>query len=157
MNDPGSITVRPADTEDVEPMVGLLEQLFAIEADFTADPALQRRGLHRLLNKGEDACVLVAASTGQVVGMVTVQVLASTAEGGEVGLLEDLVVGDGWRGRGVGSALLAAAEAWSRCRGLARLQLLADRANGPGLEFYTARRWGETRLVCLRRRQWRST
>lgn len=50
--------------------------------------------------------------------------------------------------------MLRAAEAWARERGLLRLQLLADRGNQAGLEFYRARHWHMTALVCLRREGW---
>ncbi len=75
-------------------MSGLLAELFSIEADFTVDPAVQRRGLQLLVGRRP---LLRAGGRGRgpVIGMVTLQVLISTAEGGPVGLLEDLVVGDG--------------------------------------------------------------
>ncbi|HSH70080.1 MAG TPA: GNAT family N-acetyltransferase [Deferrisomatales bacterium] len=154
MPDRQTFTVRPARPGDIEAMAGLLTELFAIETDFSANHSAQRRGLQLLLGDTERCCVLVAGTAAHVVGMVTVQVLISTAEGGPVGLLEDLVVGDGWRGCGVGSSLLRAAEAWAREHGLLRLQLLADWGNRDGLGFYRARRWQMTELVGLRREGW---
>jgi GNAT superfamily N-acetyltransferase len=145
------IAVRAAQPADLEPMTELLGELFNLEADFTAEPAAQRRGLRLLMDDPNGSCVLVADVAGQVIGMVTVQVLVSTAEGGRVGLLEDLVVRDGWRRQGAGTALLDAAEHWAREHGLLRLQLLADRDNLTGLEFYGARDWYVTQLVCVRR------
>ncbi len=144
--------IRKATAGDIDAMTGLLEQLFSIEADFTANLEKQRRGLADLL-AGEDSCVLVCEIEGQVVGMCTVQLLISTAEGGKVGLLEDLVVAQSWRGQGLGTALLAAAEAWSAKNGLTRLQLLADATNGLALGFYRRKGWSGTRLVALRKRQ----
>jgi GNAT superfamily N-acetyltransferase len=83
--------------------------------------------------------------------MCSVQALISTAEGGKVGLLEDMVVAAAWRGRGLGSALLAAAQQWSAGQGMTRLQLLADATNEPALGFYRRQGWGGTRLVALRK------
>ncbi len=154
MDDRKGVMVRPARPDDIRPMADLLAELFTLERDFSVDPTVQRRGLRLLLEDHPRCCVLVAETAGRVVGMVMVQVLISTAEGGRVGLLEDLLVGDGWRGRGVGSSLLRAAEEWARERGLLRLQLLADRENHAGLGFYRARRWQVTELVCLRREGW---
>ncbi len=144
------VKVRPARGEDVEELAGLLGQLFDIEADFAPDISKQRAGLRLLLGR-PDALVAVAEAAGRAVGMCSVQTLVSTAEGGCVGLLEDLVVREEWRGRGVGTRLLQAAERWARHRGLLRLQLLADLGNAPALGFYGARGWGRTRLVALRR------
>jgi len=142
--------IRKATAGDIDAMTGLLEQLFSIEADFTAEPEKQRRGLADLLAQ-DDSCVLVCEVDGQVAGMCTVQIMISTAEGGKAGLLEDLVVAQSWRGQGLGTALLAAAEAWGVQRGLTRLQLLADATNGSALAFYRRKGWSGTRLVALRK------
>ncbi len=147
----GGAEIRVAREEDIEELAGLLGQLFAIEADFAPDVAKQTAGL-RLLLARPDAFVAVAEAGGRAVGVCSVQTLVSTAEGGPVGLLEDLVVREDLRGRGIGTLLLQAAERWALDRGLARLQLLADRTNAPALGFYGARGWGGTLLVALRRR-----
>jgi GNAT superfamily N-acetyltransferase len=144
--------VRPATPADVEAMVRLLGVLFAIEADFTPAPERQRAGLTRLLDDPSRRGALVAVtSAGEVIGMVTIQLVVSTAEGGDSGLLEDLVVDGAHRGAGVGRRLLEAAVEWARVRGATRVQLLADRENAPALGFYARLGWARTRLVCLRR------
>ena len=142
--------IREAKAGDIDAMAGLLEQLFSIEADFSVEPEKQRRGLAELLAR-DDACVFVCEIDGQVAGMCSVQILISTAEGGKAGLLEDLVVAERWRGQGLGTALLAAAEAWSVRHGLTRLQLLADATNGSALAFYRRKGWSGTCLVALRK------
>lgn len=136
---------------DVDRLVGLLRQLFELEADFHPDDARQRAGLRMMLDDAERRTVLVAERGGAVVGMVTAQLVVSTAEGAPSGLVEDMVVDVAERGRGVGAALLRAIEAWARARGATRLQLLADRGNAPALAFYARMGWAGTRLVCLRR------
>ena len=130
-------------------MVGLLDLLFTMEADFCPDPARQRQGLALLLDDGR-ARVLVAERADGVVGMCTGQLVVSTAEGGPALLVEDVVVDPDHRGRGVGSALLAALTEWARGRGVRRLQLLADGNNGPALAFYDRLGWRATALVCRR-------
>jgi GNAT superfamily N-acetyltransferase len=148
---PSSPRVRHATGDDVDALVELLRQLFAIEQDFRFDHERQRRGLRLLLDDRDGAVVLIAESAGRAVGMCSVQVLTSTAEGGPVGLVEDVVVDADVRGRGIGTALLAAAEDWARDRGLMRLQLLADGTNEPALRFYGKHGWSTTRMICLRR------
>ena len=141
--------VRAARPKDMARMVGLLDLLFAIEADFRPDPARQRQGLALLLDD-ERARVLVAERADGVVGMCTGQLVVSTAEGGPALLVEDVVVDPDHRGRGVGRALLAALADWARGRGVRRLQLLADGNNGPALAFYDRLGWRATALVCRR-------
>ncbi len=145
------ISIRSATSADLDVLVALLADLFSIEADFRPDAERQRRGLALLLESPAQRLVLVAERRGEVVGMVTVQLVVSTAEGGLSGLVEDMVVASGERGRGIGRRILDGAEAWARERGATRLQLLADRENEPALGFYERMGWRGTRLVCLRR------
>ncbi len=145
--------IRPARTGDIPRMCELLTELFSIEADFAPEREKQSHGLNALLaDPHGKVLVLVAELDGMVVGMATVQIMISTAEGGRVGLVEDVVVHRGVRGRGIGTQLIAAIVDWARLQGLTRLQLLADRDNHPALDFYASRKWGSTRLICLRRR-----
>lgn len=144
-------TVRLANKDDLPALCALLGELFSIEADFSPEPARQWVGLERLLARPQEAVVLVAERQGEVVGMCSAQVLISTAAGGEVALVEDVVVRSDQRGGGGGSALLAALETWCRQRGIRRMQLLADRANTPALEFYRRKGWQPTQLMAWRR------
>lgn len=152
-----NIEIRNANTADLEAMTTLLGSLFCLEADFTADGEAQRRGLAMMLDGcGKHRCVQVAEVAGKVVGMCTAQTLISTAEGGIVALVEDMVVADGFRGRGIGRRLMESVEAWARAHGARRLQLLADRTNASALAFYERIGWLPTRLICLRRK-WEKT
>jgi GNAT superfamily N-acetyltransferase len=147
---PAALELRPARRADLAALVALLGQLFRIESDFSPVAARQRRGLTRLLGDRR-ARVLVAARGGRVVGMVTAQLVVSTAEGAPSAWVEDLVVDDAERGRGVGARLLDGIARWAGSRGATRLQLLADRENAGALRFYAREGWAETRLVCWRR------
>ena len=145
------LVLRGATAFDVDALVGLLGVLFAIEADFQPDAERQRDGLALLLDAPARSTVLVAERAGAVVGMVTAQLVVSTAEGGLSAWVEDLVVLASERRRGTGRALLEAVQAWAAERGARRLQLLADRENAPALAFYDRLGWSRTQLVCLRR------
>lgn len=146
------INIRTAKPDDVTQLVALLKALFAIEADFDFDQDKQTLGLQLLL-KSDRACILVAESSGdkKLCGMCSIQILISTAEGGAVGLLEDLIVAADVRNRGIGAKLLAEGCVWAERQGLKRLQLLADKNNSPALGFYEKQGWQSTQLVCLKR------
>ena len=146
------ILTRPARPEDIPRMCELLADLFSVETDFEVDVIKQMKGLSMLVSDPWGrAFVVVAVVDNSIVGMATVQTLISTAEGGHVGLVEDVIVDRQFRGRGVGTRLLEQIAAWSRENGLKRLQLLADSDNRPALEFYSSLRWISTRLICLRK------
>ncbi len=146
-----SIRIRVARPEDLPVLVSLLRQLFAVEADFTFDPARQRRGLELMLADRLRRVILVADAAGDVVGMATGQLLVSTSEGAGSVLVEDVVVAAGLRGRGIGRALVGAVVDWARRRGSVRVTLLADRGNEAALRFYARLGWSGTRMIALRR------
>jgi ribosomal protein S18 acetylase RimI-like enzyme len=143
------VRIRNAQPADLAGLVSLLAALFAIEDDFVFDESRQRLGLALML-ANERGCVLVAETEGRVIGMCTGQLLVSTAEGGLSLLVEDVVVDEQWRGRGVGRLLIEAISDWARAKQVSRLQLLADRKNTPALDFYRSLGWQTTELICLR-------
>jgi ribosomal protein S18 acetylase RimI-like enzyme len=146
------ITIRPAKLSDIDQLVDLLSELFAIESDFVIDADKQACGLMRLLDI-DTACIWVAEAVQvqKVVGMCSIQTLISTAEGSSVGLLEDLIVAAEFRRQGIAAQLLVQAEAWAKKHGLKRLQLLADKNNQTALDFYAHQRWQSTQLMGLRK------
>jgi len=145
------IIIRPARPGDIPRMCELIAELFSIESDFTPNVEKQMHGLRVLIaDPSGKMLVLAAVSNGIVVGMATVQTLISTAEGGRVGLIEDVIVAKEHRRMGIGTLLLQAIVDWSRKARLKRLQLLADLDNRPALDFYSFRGLNQTRLICLR-------
>lgn len=148
-----NLKFRPAQQNDLPAIVSLLGELFSIERDFTPDPARQLAALKLMLPR-EDMLLLVAEvqveGVAQVAGFCSVQSLMSTAEGGSVGMVEDVVVAGPWRGQNVGRRLLEAAETWARRRGMSRIQLLADENNGLAQDFYRQLGWDRGNM-----RNWR--
>lgn len=139
-----------AATEDIPELVALLAVLFDIEQDFRADSEKQHRGLALLI--AEPRAVVLAARRpgGPVVAMATAQLVISTAEGAASAWIEDVVVDEGHRGRGLGTRLLAALLDWARDAGARRAQLLVDLDNPPALDFYASLGWTGTRLAARR-------
>ncbi len=144
--------IRSAEEKDLPALTALLKALFSIEEDFVFDAEKQRRGLSLMLDGcGKHRRILVAELSGKVVGMCSAQILISTAEGREAVLVEDVVVREDYRGRGIGKALMNALAKWVRERGISRMQLLADRQNQAGIDFYRKQGWLVTQLICLRK------
>jgi len=145
------VTIRAAEAQDIDSLVSLLHVLFSIEEDFVYNEDRQRQGLAMMLENPK-GCVLVAEADGRIIGMCTGQIVVSTAEGGPALLVEDVVVAEAWRGRGVGRRLLKRLTVWTAARGISRLQLLTDRNNTAALGFYEKLGWQPTALICLRKR-----
>jgi predicted GNAT family N-acyltransferase len=108
------VDVRPArDRGEVEQALALREQVFCVEqgVELEAD----RDGLDDL------AIQVVAVESGRVIG--TCRVLVD----GDVGRLGRMAVEAGSRGRGLGAAILAAAERSARDAGARLMRLHAQR------------------------------
>ena len=145
------VNIRQADIADIEDLIVLLKVLFSIEEDFVFDEQKQRDGLQLILNN-KNACVLVAELEGQVIGMCSGQLTISTAEGGPALLVEDVVVQQEYRYRGIARQLMDAVAKWGESKGASRLQLLADKHNEQGFDFYEKIGWQKTQLICLRKK-----
>ncbi len=148
----GMVQIRPAVTGDLPAIAALLSELFRIERDFTPDLDRQLKGLRLLARMPERVLIWVAIWDNCVVGTCAVHDGVSTAEGTQVAVLEDLIVAERFRRKGIGRALLKAAEKHAWHHGARRLQLLTDRNNKPALDFYARHSWEPTQLVALRRR-----
>ncbi|OHD80958.1 MAG: GNAT family N-acetyltransferase [Spirochaetes bacterium RIFOXYB1_FULL_32_8] len=96
------------------------------------------------------ATILVAVDNDKVIGMVSCQMTISTAEGGYSGLVEDMVIENGYRGKGIGTLLIQKIVEWCLSNGASRVQLLADKNNSDALSFYKKNKWTLTNMICLR-------
>lgn len=144
--------IRQARPDDIPGICGLLSELFSIETDFDPDPVKQALGARSMIDDAAGGTLLLVAESGStVVGMATVQTLISTADGGRVGLVEDVVVAKEFRGQGIGSLMIEHLTKWAKEQKMKRLQLLADKDNLPALAFYHDRAWKKTSLICLRK------
>jgi GNAT superfamily N-acetyltransferase len=139
--------IENANTQDIPDLIALLTILFGIEADFHADVAKQKKGLELLINHPENGVIKVAKNQkSQVIGMVSAQLVISTAQGSPSAWVEDMVVEDAYRDKGVGKTLLEAALIWAKSKGATRAQLLVDTENTPALGYYAHLGWESTQL-----------
>ncbi len=144
------LIIEQASSADIPAMVGLLAALFSIEQDFKPDTECQIRGLAGVL-ASPNACIMLARSAqGEAIAMCSAQLVFSTAEGAHSAWIEDMVVHEAWRGRGIGRQVLQAVLAWASEHGATRAQLLADLDNQPALDYYQHLGWQETSLIARR-------
>ncbi|MDE2090253.1 MAG: GNAT family N-acetyltransferase [Gammaproteobacteria bacterium] len=135
---PGAVRtqVTAAQTDDVPALVALLGELFALESDFHPDAEKQARGLRLILKHPDKGRLFVARADGRVIGMASALFTVSTAEGGPVVLLEDVIVTRSWRGRGIGRQLVEHVLCWAKQEGMLRVTLLTDTGNERARCFY---------------------
>jgi len=142
--------IEAATEADLPALTKLLALLFAQEAEFTPNPEAQCSGLLRIITNRDVGIVLVAKEGESVLGMVILLYTVSTALGGRVALLEDMVVGPKARGGGIGSHLLQRAVAVAEAAGCLRITLLTDQHNLSAQRFYTRHGFTPSSMVPMR-------
>jgi len=101
------------------------------------DAAVARAIEQALEAPGPDAAVFAAEDEdGAPLGFIHVHTARDFFTGEEHGHVSDVVVASGSEGRGVGRALMAAGEGWSRARGHRLLTLNVFGANTRARELY---------------------
>lgn len=144
-----------ATVADLEPLADLLAELFTLEADFVPDRAKQLAGLKLILDNpdmGRLFVLRVEEGAGwRVAGMANALITVSTAQGGRVLLLEDVILARDQRGRGLGRRLVEHVLAWAAAEGMTRVTLLADRGNIPALGFYQKLGFEASHMTVLRK------
>src|SRR5450830_1341400 len=146
-----NITYNEAIETDIADLVNLLSVLFSIEKDFNPDFTKQQKGLELLIKNKATATIQVARNpAGKVIGMVTAQLVISTAQGTASAWIEDMVVDAKFRGCGVGKELLQQTLAWAKSKGATRAQLLVDIENTDALGYYAHLNWESTQLQARR-------
>ncbi len=128
--------IEKASSDDITALCSLLDVLFSQEAEFKPDALAQTAGLRMIMNNPECGIILVARHKGRLVGMVSLLFTVSTALGGKVAILEDMVVLPTERGAGIGTKLLNAAIDTARKNACQRLTLLTDNDNDKARKFY---------------------
>jgi GNAT superfamily N-acetyltransferase len=136
------ILIHPADDDDRAGILELAPRLAEGVAPWR-DQAEALLAGRRWLEESLDAArtgggaVLVAADADGIAGVITVR--ASTHFTGERdGYIGELAVADRASRRGIGRALITAAEAWARDHGLRNLTLLTGAFNTNARAFYAA-------------------
>src|SRR4026207_1412818 len=101
-----NVVIEPATEADLDELSELLVDLFAHESDFRPNKEKQLRGLRLIFDQPDRGRVFVLRRDGAIVGMINLLFTISTAEGGFVVVLEDLVIHKEYQGKGYGRKLL---------------------------------------------------
>ncbi len=135
---------------ELDELVGLLNVLFMQDIEFEPDYEKQRSGLEQIISNPSVGEILVMKVDGRVVGMVSLLYSISTALGGKVAILEDMVVAKEFRRKGLGKELLHEAIAFAKQRGCFRLTLLTDFNNETAISFYQSAGFSLSKMIPLR-------
>src|ERR671935_1699863 len=145
-----NVVIEPATEADLDELSGLLGELFAQESDFRPDKEKQLRGLRLIFEQPSRGRVFVLRKNGTIVGMINLLFTISTAEGGFVILLEDLVVHTEYQGKGYGSKLLKYAIDFAKQKNFLRITLLTDRPENVAQAFFRKHGFVESSMIPMR-------
>jgi GNAT superfamily N-acetyltransferase len=142
--------IRPAVVEDIPVLCGLLSYLFEQESEFEPDTALQEKGLKSIITNPDVGVILVIKKEAHVIGMVNLLYTVSTALGGRVAVLEDMIVEPAGRNTGAGSMLLKYALDYAKKDGCLRVTLLTDEINRDAQTFYSRHGFSKSAMIPMR-------
>ncbi len=142
--------IEPATLEDLPALTDLLVELFTQEADFDPDRATQMRGLRLLIEQPSRGRIFVLRHHGRILGMINLLFTISTAEGGFVILLEDLVIQRDFRGQRFGDRLLQHAIDFAKKKDFKRITLLSDRLEEGAQNFFRKHGFVESNMIPMR-------
>ena len=151
MEDSKTVEIGFAAADDLPQLADLLAELVELESDFRPQRDKQLRGLRMILDDPALGKLFVLRVGGIVAGMANALITISTAEGGRVLLLEDVIVGKEYRGGGLGRRLVEHVLEWAREQGMTRITLLADRDNRAALDFYRKLGFASSHMTVLRK------
>lgn len=122
-----TLEIRPLEDRDRRPLAVLFAAVAEERDGLAAEPPIdiEKRAARWDLDR-----TLVALVAGEVVGVISV--VESRFGFGEIGMM----VAADWRGRGVGTALVAAAIEWAHARGLHKLTLSVFPHNDAAIALY---------------------
>ena len=144
------VVIEPATFEDLDELSLLLGELFSEESDFCPDKEKQLRGLRLIFEQPNRGRVFVLRQDRTIVGMINLLFTISTAEGGFVMVLEDLVIHEGFRGKGYGSMLLKYAIDFAKKKNFLRITLLTDRPELRSQQLFKRHGFFESSMMPMR-------
>ncbi|MDB6080452.1 MAG: family acetyltransferase [Akkermansiaceae bacterium] len=143
--------VEAATIEDLPALTQLVMDLFAYSGDFTPDHDAQERGLQLILEQPSRGRIFVLRNDHRLIGMVNLLFTISTAMGGFVIVMEDVIVHPDHRGQGYGTLLLDHVVEFARQKDFKRITLLTDKISAESQHFFQKNHFEYSNMIPMRR------
>ena len=145
-----NVVIEPASDADLDELSELLGELVSEESDFRPNKEKQLRGLRLVFEQPNRGRVFVLRRDNAIVGMINLLFTISTAEGGFVILLEDLVIHRQFRDHGYGAQLLEYAVNFAKQKNFLRITLLTDRPEIRSQNFFRRHGFHDSSMMPMR-------
>ena len=143
--------VEMATLDDLPALTELVMGLFSTSGDFKPDREVQERGLRLILEQPSRGRIAVVRNNDQIFGMVNMLFTISTARGGFVIMMEDVVIHPHHRGQGYGTMLLDHVVEYAKQKNFLRITLLTDRISAESQEFFRKQGFEYSNMIPMRR------
>ncbi len=143
--------VEPATIEDLPALTDLVMNLLAVSKDFTPDHTMQERGLQLILEQPSRGRIFVVRNKDKIFGMVNLLFTISTARGGFVILMEDVVIHPDHRGQGYGAMLVDHVFDFAKKKQFKRITLLTDKMSAESQEFFQKQGFEYSNMIPMRK------
>ena len=142
--------IEPATIDDLPKLVDLTMALFELEEDFNPDPKKQERGLRSILEQPSLGRIFVVRTDYEIIGMVNVLFTISTAMGGFVILLEDVIIHPEFRGQGYGTQLVEYVVDFAVRKDFKRITILTDKISEESQRFFQRLNFHHSHMIPMR-------
>jgi GNAT superfamily N-acetyltransferase len=143
--------VEMATLDDLPALTELVMDLFSMSGDFMPDREIQERGLRLILEQPSRGRIVVLRNDDRIFGMVNMLFTISTARGGFVILMEDVVIHPRHRGQGYGTMLLDHVVEFAKQKRFLRITLLTDKISAESQEFFRKQGFEYSNMIPMRR------
>lgn len=143
--------VEMATLEDLPALTELVMDLFSMSAgDFKPDRELQERGLRLILEQPNRGRIVVIRNEDRIFGMVNMLFTISTARGGFVILMEDVIIHPHHRGQGYGTMLVNYVIEFAKMKKFLRITLLTDKISAESQQFFQKQGFSYSNMIPMR-------
>lgn len=149
---PGTdLHVEPATIEDLDALVALVMELMELQDDFRPHRESQTKGIRLILEDPSRGRIFVLRNGDRIIGMANLLFTISTAVGGLVILMEDVVVHPDHRGQGYGSLLVEHVFEFAHQKSFRRITILTDKLSAHSQGFFKKHGFEFSHLIPMRR------
>jgi len=143
--------LETATIEDLPALVDLVMELFRVQGDFDPDSQAQERGLQLILEQPSRGRIFVIRNGHRLIGMVNLLFTISTAMGGFVIQMEDVIIHPDHRGQGYGSRLLEHVIEFAEKKDFKRITLLTDKISAESQNFFRKYDFDYSNMIPMKR------
>lgn len=143
--------VEMATLDDLPALTELVMDLFSTSGDFQPNREAQERGLRLILEQPSRGRIAVVRNDDRIFGMVNMLFTISTARGGFVILMEDVVIHPHHRGQGYGTKLVDYVVEFAKQKRFLRITLLTDKISAESQEFFRKQGFEYSNMIPMRR------